>query len=218
MNVATFNGRRLDWRGLLALLLLPVLVTGAFLGATWGFDANLRKVQAAIVNNDEMVELNGQKVPLGRQLSAALVDSTKEQNFTWVLADEANASRGLASGRYAAVVTIPKNFSAAVTSFAGAADQAHQATISIETSPVAGLAETALGQSIADAAARSLNTTMTKGYLDQVYLGFNENKKGMTAVADGAKQLADGRTIVVGRPERAPCARTSASASSFSCP
>ena len=28
MNVATFNGRRLDWRGLLALILVPLLVAG----------------------------------------------------------------------------------------------------------------------------------------------------------------------------------------------
>ena len=192
MNVATFNGRRLDWRALLALLLVPVLVAGAFLAGTWRFDENLRRVQAAVVNNDEMVTLNGQQVPLGRQLSAALVDSEREQNFSWVLADEAQAAAGLAAGRYAAVVTIPQNFSAAATSFGGSVDEARQATITIETSPVAGIAETALGQSVADAAAQSLNNFITELYLDNVYLGFGEQKKGMTTVADGARQLADG--------------------------
>lgn len=192
MNVATFSGRRLDWRGLLALVLVPLLVAGAFLAGTWGFDENLRRVQAAVVNNDEMVTLNGQQVPLGRQLSAALVDSDREQNFSWVLADETHARAGLASGRYAAVVTIPKNFSAAATSFGGSVDEARQATITIETSPVAGIAETALGQSVADAAAQSLNNFITELYLDNVYLGFGEQKKGMTTVADGARQLADG--------------------------
>ncbi len=192
MNLATFSGRRLDWRGLLALVLVPLLVTGAFLTGTWRFDENLHRVQAAVVNHDEMVTLNGQQVPLGRQLSAALVDSEREQNFTWVLADEARARAGLASGRYAAVVTIPSNFSAAATSFGGSADAARQATITIETSPVAGIAETALGQSVADAAAQSLNNFITELYLDNVYLGFGEQKKGLITVADGARQLADG--------------------------
>ena len=194
MNVATFNGRRLDWRGLLALILVPLLVAGGVLAGTWRFDDHLHRVQAAVVNNDEMVEINGQKVPLGRQLSAALVDSKREQNFTWVLADEANAAAGLASGRYAAVVRIPKNFSAAATSYAGKAEDAAQATVTIETSPVAGIAETALGQSVADAAAKSVNTELTQGYLDHIYVGFNDMGKQMVTVADGAKQLADGST------------------------
>jgi len=192
MNVATFNGRRLDWRGLLALILVPLLVAGGVLAGTWHFDSNLRQVQAAVVNNDEMVTINGQAVPLGRQLSAALVDSKREQNFTWVLADAKNAADGLASGRFAAVVTIPENFSAAATSYSGSADAAHQATITIETSPVAGIAETALGQSVADAAAQSLNNTLTEMYLDNIYLGFNTMGEQMVSVGDGARQLADG--------------------------
>ena len=192
MNVATFNGRRLDWRGLLALILVPLLVAGTVLAGVWRFDSNLRRVQAAVVNHDVMVELNGQKVPLGRQLSAALVDSKREQNFTWVLADDAHARDGLASGAFAAVVTIPENFSAAATSYAGSAGEAKQATITIETSPVAGIAETALGQSVADAAAQSLNTSLTSLYLENVYLGFNTMGAQFVTVADGARQLADG--------------------------
>ncbi len=191
MNVATFNGRRLDVRGILALLLVPLLVAGAVLAGMWQFDSNVRRVEAAVVNNDVAVEIGGQTVPLGRQLTAALVDTKKEQNFTWVLADDAVAKEGLASGRFAAVVTIPKEFSAAATSYADTSDT-RQATIAIETSPNAGIAETALGQAVADAAAQSLNGTLTRGYLDKIYLGFNEMGKQFVTVADGAKQLSDG--------------------------
>lgn len=192
MNIATSTGRRLGMRMILALVLVPLLVAGSVLAGLWGFNGNLRRVQAAVVNHDEMVELKGQKVPLGRQLSAALVDSKREQNFTWVLADDANAKAGLASGAYAAVVTIPKEFSASATSYAGDAAQAKQATITIQTSPVAGIAEAALGQSVADAAAQSLNNELTAMYLDNVYLGMNDMGKSFVTVADGARQLADG--------------------------
>ncbi len=192
MNVATCTGRRLDRRAILALILVPLLVAGGILAGIWRFDESLHTVRAAVVNNDEMVTINGQQVPLGRQLSAALIDSSREQNFTWVLADTTNASEGLASGRFAAVVTIPENFSAAATSYSGNADAAHQATISIETSPVAGIAETALGQSVADAAAQSLNNTLTEMYLDNIYIGFNTMGEQMVSVGEGARQLADG--------------------------
>jgi putative membrane protein len=192
MNVATFNGRRLDWRALLALVLVPLLVAGGVLAGTWNFGRDLHKVQAAIVNLDEMVTLKGQSVPLGRQLSAALIDSKRGQNFTWVLADASSAAKGLASGRFAAVVTIPSDFSARATSYAGTADAARQARIDIVTSPVAGIAETALGQSVADAATRSLNESLTSMYLDNVFIGFTTMGKQFVTVADGAQQLADG--------------------------
>ena len=192
MNVATFNGRRLDWRALTALLLVPLLVAGSVLAGMWNFNGDLHKVQAAVVNLDEMVTVKGQSVPLGRQLSAALIDSKREQNFTWVLADASSAAKGLASGRIAAVVTIPSDFSARATSYAGTAGGARQATIDVKTSQVAGLAETALGQSVTDAATRSLNESLTGMYLENVYLGFTTMGKQFVTVADGAQQLADG--------------------------
>ena len=61
-----FEGRRTDmwklerardpkitWVSLLGLILVPLLVSGGFLWATWNSDSRLDRVQAAIVNNDE---------------------------------------------------------------------------------------------------------------------------------------------------------------------
>jgi len=180
------------WVTVLVLLLVPVCVAGGVLWGTGGSDARLRSVEAAVVNNDEMVEVNGQMMPLGRQLAAELVDSDREQNFTWILADPDAAREGLASGRFAAVVTIPKDFSAAATSFAGDAADARRATVHVETSKVAGISETALGQSITDAAANALNRFLTTEYLKNIYVGFNEMGDQMGELADGTGQLADG--------------------------
>ena len=183
---------RKRWTTVLALLLVPLLTAGGFLWGTAYADTGLRGVQAAIVNNDEMVEVNGQPMPLGRQLTAELVDSDREQNLHWVLATEEKAAEGLATGRYAAVVTIPKEFSAAATSFGGEASEARRATIHVETSPVAGLDETALGQTIADAAANALNRFLTGEYLKNIYVGFNEMHAQMLVMLDGTAKLADG--------------------------
>ncbi len=185
--------RTLTWRSLLALVLVPVLVAGGFLWGTWNAGDRLHQVEAAVVNLDEGVTIDDQFIPLGRQLSADLVDSGKEQNFSWVLADEAHAWPGLASGRYAAVVVIPKNFSAAATSY-GNDDPAtaEQATIAVHTSPVAGVADGWLGNVLANAASRTLNETLTKAYLDRIYIGFNDTGKQFQTVADAAGKLADG--------------------------
>jgi putative membrane protein len=190
----TLGGRW--WAKALGLLLIPVLIATGLLAATWKSDTRLSKVQAAIVNLDKAVTLGGKTVPMGRQLSAQLIAAEEGQNFTWVLADASHASDGLKSGRYAAVVTIPENFSAAATSYAGTASDAQQATIDVATSPVAGIADSAIGQSVAQAAAIALNQTLTEGYLDQVYLGFNTTGTQFQTVADAAKKLADGGTAL----------------------
>ncbi|MFZ1411800.1 MAG: YhgE/Pip domain-containing protein [Micropruina sp.] len=179
-------------RTALALILVPLLVAGGFLWGTWNSSERLRTVEAAILNLDEAVTIDDQLIPLGRQLSAELVDGEREQNFSWVLANEESAYSGLVSGRYAALVVIPKNFSAAATSYAEEPSDAAQATIEVRTSPVAGIADGVLGPVIADAAAKALNQTLTKGYLDQIYLGFNDTGKQFVTIADGAGELADG--------------------------
>ena len=180
------------WTTLLALLLVPLLVAGGFLWGTWNANPRLRSVQAAVVNLDEMVEVNGQKMPLGRQLAAELVDSEREQNLTWVLADEKHAEAGLADGTYAAVVTIPPEFSAAATSFSKEPADAVQATIRVDTSPVTGVSETVLGQHLANAASNGLNRFLTGEYLKNIYLGFNEMGDQFTELKDGTAELADG--------------------------
>ena len=55
-------------------------------------------MQAAIVNLDDPVKLNGQLVPLGRQLSGGLVAAEDDPNFSWVITDAEDAKSGMAAG------------------------------------------------------------------------------------------------------------------------
>ena len=171
----------------------PLVVAGGFLWATWDFDSRLERVEAAVVNLDEPVTVDGRMVPLGRQLAGGLVVGTDEENFHWTLTDEADATTGLASGRYAAVVTIPESFSARATSFSGNdPDQAERATIVVQTSEVSGIADPVVGRAITAAATRALSASLTEEYLKNVYLGFNRLSGQFRTLADGADQLAAG--------------------------
>ena len=192
MNVEQVNARPARWYTLVGLVLVPILVAGGFLLAGVNASNRLHTVQAAVVNLDDPVTIKGQYTPLGRQLTGNLVDSKRTENLTWVLDSEANARAGLTTGTYAAMVVIPKNFSAAATSFSKDADQAEQATIEVSTSPVAGVADATLGRLVASEAASMLNQTLTEGYLKQVYIGFNDLGDQFVTLADGSDQLADG--------------------------
>lgn len=192
MNIEQVNAHPARWYTLLGLVLVPLLVAGGFLIAGLNSDSRLRTVKAAIVNLDEPVTLDGKYVPLGRQLTANLVDSDRVENLDWELQTETKARAGLATGAYAAMVLIPKNFSAAATSYAKDTTDAERATIELSTSPVAGVADATLGKAVALAAASSLNETLTSTYLENIYVGFNDLNKQFSTLADASAQLSDG--------------------------
>ena len=196
------GSRRVGLWSLVGLLLVPLVLAGGFLATTWKSTDRLDRVQAAIVNLDEPVKINKQTVPLGRQLAGGLVnggtsddktDDKSDTNFAWVLTDADDASNGLGSGRYAAVVTIPKDFSANATSYRDqSGDTAEQAVIDVQTSPVSGVSDPVVGQAITAAATRALNSELTEQYVRGVFVGFNDTQKQFTKVADAAGQLDDG--------------------------
>ena len=195
------GSRRVGLWSLVGLLLVPLVLAGGFLATTWRSTDRLDRVQAAVVNLDEPVKINKQTVPLGRQLAGGLVNggtdakNPSDTNFSWVLTDADDASNGLGSGRYAAVVTIPKDFSANATSYSDqSGDTAEQAVIDVQTSAVSGVSDPVVGQAITAAATRALNSELTEQYVKSIYVGFNDTGKQFTKVADAAGQLSDGTT------------------------
>lgn len=205
---ATTTGRA-GWLTIAGILLVPLAVGGLLLAGLWKPADRLEQVTAAIVNDDEPVELDGQTVPLGRQLAAGLVtggsdaedgatasvsSSNVQQNFTWVLTDADDAAEGLADGSYATVVTIPEDFSAAATSYAGDADDATRATVDIATSDRSRLVDDAVSELVTSTAISVLNGTLTQSYLENVYVGFDTLGSSLGDAADGATKLADGVT------------------------
>ncbi|MET3567206.1 putative membrane protein [Leifsonia sp. 563] len=187
------SDKRVTWLTIVGLLLVPITIGGLLVWALWNPTERLHDVKAAVVNLDQPVKVNGQTVPLGRQLSAGLLDS-KNDNFTWVLTDKKDADKGIDSGEYVSVVTIPENFSKAATSTAGAAADATQATIDVRTSPDSKLVDPAISQAVTTTATSVLNKQLTSTYIENVYVGFNTLGEQLGKAATGADQLAGGLT------------------------
>jgi len=166
--------------------------------ANWDSGSRQHQVSAAIVNLDQPVTIQGQYTPLGRQLTAALMDSSRAQNVTWVLQNADGAAQGLADGQFVVSVTIPADFSAAATSFSSAKGDVVKATVDVESSPVASVADVTLAKVVVREAVDSLNGTLTSTYLNQVYEGFNQMGDQFQTVADAAKQLDSGVVAYVG--------------------
>ncbi|MFR9728820.1 YhgE/Pip family protein [Saccharopolyspora sp. MS10] len=190
---------------LAGLLLVPLAIAGLLIWSLGAPQDRLKDVKAAVVNNDEPIEINGQLTPLGRQLSAKLVGGEIESNYSWEFATPRTAAEGVADGTYAAVVTIPENFSRAATSFSRDPAEAKKATIDVSTGERSRFADEAISRVVTSTAADLLGQQLTTTYLDNVYVGFNtlgdklgEASDGATSLADGAQQLAGGTDQLAG--------------------
>lgn len=184
--------KRVTWLTVVGILLVPLAIGGLLVWALWNPTDRLADVKAAVVNLDQPVKLNGQLVPLGRELSAGLVDGKTTENYSWVLTDKKDAAAGLANGSYVTVVTIPQGFSKAATSYAGAAGTPRQATIDVQTSAKSKLVDSAISQAVTTTATAVLNKQLTSTYLENVYVGFNTIHEQLSKAADGAGGLASG--------------------------
>ena len=200
-NATTPTGRR-RWLSILGVALLPVLLVATLVASVWQAGERNHTVEAAIVNLDEPVTVEDQYVPLGRQFAGTLsslkdvpgaaTDDPERTNYDWKVTNADDADEGLRTGRYAAVVTIPKNFSKAATSTAGDADEAEQAVVDVQVSPGASTTDPAFARSVVQAAINTLNTDLTETFLDNVFVGFTTMGKQFATIADASDQLSDG--------------------------
>ncbi|WP_434809836.1 YhgE/Pip family protein [Microbacterium sp. bgisy189] len=185
--------RPVTWLTLVGVLLLPVVIGGILVAALYNPTERLDGMSTAIVNNDEPVTIDGQMVPLGRQLTAGLVEGSDdlESNLDWTISNADDAAAGLVDGTYDAVITIPENFSAAATSTAPGGDP-EQATIEVTTSPDSLIVDDAITSQVTQTAAALMGDELSSVYLENVFLGFTTLGDQLGQAADGGAQLADG--------------------------
>ena len=184
--------RPVTWVTIIGALLLPVVVGAILVAAFYDPAERLDNVTAAIVNDDEPVTIDDQTVPLGRQLTAGLVEGSDDlpSNLDWTITNDDDAAAGLADGTYSAVVTIPAEFSAAATSTAG--DDPERAVIEVTTAPDNLVVDDAITAQITSAAASIMGQELSEVYLENVFLGFTPLGDQLGEAADGADQLASG--------------------------
>ncbi len=214
------GGGRGTWFTVLGLVLVPLTVGGLLTWALWQPAERLDRMTAAVVNQDAGVQIDGQTVPLGRQLAAGLVTSsgptagspspggsgaadvsghTSTTNLTWEITSSADADAGLASGRYVAAVVIPENFSAAATSWSDpAATSAQQAQITLRTSDRARPLDAVIAGTVTQTASQVLGVTLTQAYVDGTLTGLTTLSTELGTAASGAEQVASGTDALVG--------------------
>lgn len=191
--------RPVRWRrGILALALLTPVLTALMAILALGTPktdsvTGQPDLKAAVVNEDKFVEqtINGQQVPVavGRMLIGQLATSSTD-GFDWVITDSQVAQDGLDSGEFAAVVTIPENFSQSYLS--STTTDPVQAQLTIETDGSHSYLAAVLARSMAVTIQSQLSNQLTSNFIDQLLVGYTTMSTGIAEAASGASQLASG--------------------------
>ncbi|WP_456697383.1 YhgE/Pip family protein [Aeromicrobium sp. P5_D10] len=202
-ELARFKRSRLTRAAIVAVMLVPLFYGAMYTWANINPTGRLDKVDAAVVNHDQLIEITGrdgkkQPVAVGRQLAGNLVTSDDSNNYNWILTDEKDAQRGLADGHYKAVLTIPENLSKAATSTSGDPQDVLQGKLDLQTNDAVNYINGTIAQTILQAAKNALNAQVTETYLDNVYLSFSDIKVSLDDAAKGATKLADGADELAG--------------------
>ena len=185
------------WQGLavpVVAVLLAALAGGVLLWTIKGHQTSPSAIPVAIVNNDQPVTTGSgsdqKTVAAGRLLAANLSEPTPQNTtpLSWQLLDAEDAADGLQDGSYYGVLTIPKDFSAAITSTSGTNPQ--QAKLQLVTNDSASAAVAALAQLTVNQAALTLGDQVTSSYVDQLLQSMTSIHNSLTSSAGSAQTLA----------------------------
>lgn len=190
--------RRSRWRSPLLWLALLTPVLTAFVGiASIAGDAvdsstGQPNLTAAIVNNDALSMTDptlGTSGLAGRVLVGELVNATNS-GFNWEITNAQSAQAGLQSGEYAAVVTIPENFTDAYIS--STTNTPVQAVLSIQTDGSQSYIAALLARALASNLQSSISSALTQTFVDTLLVSFTGISDGLSAISQGAGALQQG--------------------------
>lgn len=175
-----------------AIVLVPLAFAGLFIGALSQADTSIDRIPAAIVNNDTLVYATdaGTKTPVfaGRQLVTELTGDTSGVN--WIVTNDADAKKALASGKVYAILTIPKDFSPSILSLSSSTPQ--RADLAITTDDAHSYLSGAVAQSVGEGMASTFGNAITAQYIAGIYSSIGELGTSLSSAADGAGSLSSG--------------------------
>ncbi|MGK5556866.1 YhgE/Pip family protein [Actinomadura kijaniata] len=173
--------------GLGFLLLVPLLYGGIYLWSNWDPYSKIDQVPVAVVNEDEPVEVEDRTVNAGGDFVTEL---RREPLLGWRFTSAPEAADGLRDGRYYAVITVPRDFSAKLTS--GATGSPRRAAMEIRLDDANNFLVGIMAETIQSELQRQISAAAVSAYFQAAFGQLDELHQGITEAADGAGRLRDG--------------------------
>ncbi|QNQ89227.1 hypothetical protein GP475_00225 [Corynebacterium poyangense] len=184
----TIQRRRLWIRSsIIIVLVAPLLVAAAWMWSMWDPSHYLSEVKLAVVNEDLGTQQDGKQVSYGADVVKGLLE-TDYLNFT--VENSSNADKGLRTGEYMAVLSIPKNFSSDIATVVNSHPK--QPEVIISYNDHYGTNTPLLTSGLIPGIQQGIQMGISQGYGAQILDGLNKLGSGLNAASEGAKQLDDG--------------------------
>lgn len=182
---------RMSVIALIALMIVPVLYGGVYLWANQDPYGQFSQVPVALVDLDEG---SGEGAD-----AAAYVDQVSDQliaghAFDWKAMTAADAATALHDGEVDFVVTLPADFSAALTSASG--DAPHAATIGLQTNDANNYLASSIGRQAVEKIRASVAQLVGEEAASRLLDAISDIRGRLSDAADGAATLADGAHAV----------------------
>ncbi|WP_329789850.1 YhgE/Pip domain-containing protein [Lentzea sp. DG1S-22] len=165
----------------LALALVPLLYASLYLYANKDPYANLNHVPAALVVKDK----GAKDLNAGKDVADELLNGKK---FNWQVVDDAD--EGVRKGRYIFALTLPEDFSEALTS--AEQQKPRQGVLTLTTNDANNYLGSTIANQVVSEVRRAITAKVSTEAADRFLLGFSTIREETTKAADGARQLADG--------------------------
>ncbi|MBS0022617.1 YhgE/Pip family protein [Microbacterium paraoxydans] len=186
---------RMGILALVALVCVPILYGGLYLWANQDPYAKFPEVPVALVVDDEGAPApttgtepaTGETVNYGEDVAENLIDGNA---FDWQRMTADEAADALRHGTVDFTVTIPSDFSAALTSAAGT--DPHQARIELETNDANNYLASSMGTQAVEKIRSSVAEMVGSEAAERLLTGLSDIRDSLVSATDGASQLADG--------------------------
>lgn len=180
---------------LIALVCVPILYGGLYLWANQDPYAKFPEVPVALVVADEGAPepttgtepATGDTVNYGEDVADNLIEGNA---FDWQRMTSDEAADALRDGSVDFTVTIPTDFSAALTSAAG--DDPHRARIELETNDANNYLASSMGTQAVEKIRSSVAEMVGSEAAERLLTGLSDVRDNLVSAVDGANQLTDG--------------------------
>lgn len=170
-----------------AILLVPLLYGGTYLWAFWNPDSRLDRLPVALAVDDVPAAVPSGTISAGADVAGQL---RARKVFDWQLVSASTARSGVADGKYAMGLVIPRDFSSRLAS--AATGKAQPAVLELRTNDAVNYLATRLGSAVFAEVRAAASARATQAYLDQIFLSVDSQLSGVRKATSGASQLSTG--------------------------
>ena len=176
-----------------AVIIIPAIYTTLFLGSMWDPYGNVGKLPVAVVNHDRPAVLDGRALHIGKDLAEELKGN---DSLDFCFPSEEDAEKGLETGRYYMVITIPEDFSenaAALT-----APSPEKMVLQFKTNPGTNYIASKMGETAMKELKNSIREEVTRSYAQVMIDRAAEAADGVAQAVGGIQNLDAGASSLAG--------------------